>query len=347
MQITFDPLNEDEANFVARIVSKSVLKIPAMTKEQTSAIVRSLGEHLGVIVEDDGTRPVLAHADRPDVGATPEVPLAPSAAPLPPDAPSFAAVDLFPTVPAAPTASVPPAPPVPQPLAAAVPPAPPAPSAPAAPASPASAVELDKNGLPWDERIHAGTKAKNADGSWRQRRGLNDEALVKRVEAELRQLVANNATSAAPLAAANGSASTAVVTSTPSTAPVPSPTPTSTVSAPNAPPAPAAATASVPPPPVTPAGPPAVPAPPVPAGVIPPAPSVATPASTPVPPIDFAKLLDMMTKAIASQRLTEEQIDAELIAEGTDKTKLGLLVGDKDKTQSIGARLWNLLGGVV
>lgn len=345
MQITFDPLVQSEAEFVAHILRGQPAVTNITMPDRAAALTH--------------VTKVLAHADRPDVGtdlppvgptiaqlqATGHLPA--SAAPLPPDAPSFAAVDLFPTVPAAPTASVPPAPPVPQPPAAAVPPAPPAPSAPAAPASPASAVELDKNGLPWDERIHAGTKAKNADLSWRQRRGLNDPALVKRVEAELRQLVANNATSAAPLAVASGSASTAVVTSTPNTAPVPSPTPTSTVSAPNVPPAPAAATASVPPPPVTPAGPPAVPAPPVPAGVIPPAPSVAIQASTPVPPIDFAKLLDMMTKAIASQRLTEEQIDAELIAEGTDKTKLGLLVGDKDKTQAIGARLWNLLGGVV
>lgn len=308
MQITFDPLNEDEANFVARIVSRAAERISIQTPIIT-----------------------LAHADRPDVGATPEVPLAPSATPLPPDAPSFAAVDLFPTVPAVPTASVPPVPPVPQPPAATVPPAPPAPSAPAAPANHA---DLDKNGLPWDERIHAGTKAKNADGSWRSRRGLNDEGLVKRVEAELRQLVANNATSAAPLASTASGATPA--SPAPAVAPPVPPVP-----------APAAATANVPPPPVTPAGPSAVPAPPVPVGVIPPAPSAATPASTPVPPIDFAKLLDMMTKAIASQRLTEDQVDVELQAEGIDKTKIGLLVADKDKTQAIGARLWNLLGGVV
>lgn len=346
MQITFDPLNEDEANFVAHIVSRAATRVEIQTPDRAAALAH--------------VNKVLAHADRPDVGANPPAsePLtgeqlraaygeSPSAAPLPPDAPSFAAVDLFPSVPGVPTASLPPAPPVPQPPAAAVPPAPPAPSAPAAPASPAGVVDLDKNGLPWDERIHAGTKAKNADGSWRQRRGLNDEALVKRVEAELRQLVANNATSAAPLSTgATSAAAPALPSSTTADAPA-NASPVTVPVAPPVPPVPAVATASVPPPPVTPAGPSAVPAPPVPAGVIPPAPSVATPASTPVPPIDFAKLLDVMTKAIASQRLTEEQIDAELIAEGTDKTKLGLLVGDKDKTQAIGARLWNLLGGVV
>lgn len=43
----------------------------------------------------------------------------------------------------------------------------------------------DVNGLPWDERIHSGTKALNADGTWRTKRGV-DKALVASVEAELR-----------------------------------------------------------------------------------------------------------------------------------------------------------------
>lgn len=49
-------------------------------------------------------------------------------------------------------------------------------------------VELDKHGLPWDGRIHAGTKRKNADGSWAAKRGV-DPALVAGVEAELRQVM--------------------------------------------------------------------------------------------------------------------------------------------------------------
>lgn len=44
---------------------------------------------------------------------------------------------------------------------------------------------IDANGLPWDERIHSGTKALNADGTWRTKRGV-DKALVAEVEAELR-----------------------------------------------------------------------------------------------------------------------------------------------------------------
>lgn len=42
----------------------------------------------------------------------------------------------------------------------------------------------DKNSLPWDERIHAGTKALNADGTWKKRRGV-DDATVTAVTAEL------------------------------------------------------------------------------------------------------------------------------------------------------------------
>ena len=40
------------------------------------------------------------------------------------------------------------------------------------------------DGFPWDERIHAGTKAKLKDGTWRQKRGV-DPALVEQVKAEL------------------------------------------------------------------------------------------------------------------------------------------------------------------
>jgi hypothetical protein len=46
--------------------------------------------------------------------------------------------------------------------------------------------ERDARGLPWDERIHSGgDNRKNADGTWRKRRGVADD-LVAQVEAELR-----------------------------------------------------------------------------------------------------------------------------------------------------------------
>ena len=49
--------------------------------------------------------------------------------------------------------------------------------------------EVDKSGLPWDGRIHASTKAKNADNSWRYKRGL-DAAVLAQVERELKALMA-------------------------------------------------------------------------------------------------------------------------------------------------------------
>ena len=44
---------------------------------------------------------------------------------------------------------------------------------------------LDSEGLPWDARIHASTKALVADGSWRKKRGV-DDATVAQVTAELK-----------------------------------------------------------------------------------------------------------------------------------------------------------------
>lgn len=47
-----------------------------------------------------------------------------------------------------------------------------------------TAPEVDSSGLQYDERIHSGTKAKNKDGSWKQRRGV-DDATIAAVESEL------------------------------------------------------------------------------------------------------------------------------------------------------------------
>lgn len=91
--------------------------------------------------------------------------------------------------------------------------------------------ELDSAGLPWDERIHSGSKKKNADGKWKLRKNV-DEALVKAVEAETR-----NATGEVPAFLRNQPAPAAPVTA-PAIAPatlVASATPP----APAAPPAPA------------------------------------------------------------------------------------------------------------
>lgn len=43
----------------------------------------------------------------------------------------------------------------------------------------------DTAGLPWDERIHSATQGVNKDGTWRYRRGIEDDK-IKAVEKELR-----------------------------------------------------------------------------------------------------------------------------------------------------------------
>ena len=49
--------------------------------------------------------------------------------------------------------------------------------------------ELDKNGFPWDPRIHSGSKGKNQDGSWKSLRNV-DKSIVPVIEAELRARMA-------------------------------------------------------------------------------------------------------------------------------------------------------------
>lgn len=116
--------------------------------------------------------------------------------------------------------------------AAAAPQVPGVPSAPAAPANPANAgVTLDKEGIPHDPRIHSQPPSINkGDGMWRAKKGLNDAALVSRVKAELKALMA------LPPGATGAATST---TAAPSVAPVAPPAPAAPP-APVAPPAPAA-----------------------------------------------------------------------------------------------------------
>lgn len=103
------------------------------------------------------------------VPGAPLLPLAPSSAPSPAGAKTSA------SAPAAAPASIPP----PPSAASAVP------SPPPAAATPAPAAAVDAKGLPWDERIHASSRAKIADGSWRMKRGVQSH-VVEAVEAELR-----------------------------------------------------------------------------------------------------------------------------------------------------------------
>jgi hypothetical protein len=65
--------------------------------------------------------------------------------------------------------TVPAAPPVTSPMPPSAPlSAPPPPTAVATPPP----VELDVRGIPWDDRIHSGGRAKNKDGTWRNKRGV-------------------------------------------------------------------------------------------------------------------------------------------------------------------------------
>lgn len=45
-------------------------------------------------------------------------------------------------------------------------------------------IDLDSEGIPWDKRIHAGSKAKVKAGTWRTKKGL-DPAVLAQVKAEL------------------------------------------------------------------------------------------------------------------------------------------------------------------
>ncbi|MGJ0509082.1 MAG: hypothetical protein ACR652_18565 [Methylocystis sp.] len=83
-----------------------------------------------------------------------------------------------------------PAPPVATPESAAVPVVPQTPA-------PAPGVELDKNGLPWDNRIHSREKTKTKDGAWKYKRGVADNVIAD-VEQELRAVMAVPAVPAPP-----------------------------------------------------------------------------------------------------------------------------------------------------
>lgn len=154
-------------------------------------------------------------------------------------------------------------------------------------------VEVDKSGLPWDGRIHSGPadkKPKNADGTWRKKRGATDDE-VAAVEAELRAALnapAPAAIPAPPVAAVPVAEVPAV--------PVPL--------APAVPVAPVAAAAPVPAaPPSTPA--PAAPVPTPPAAATASGPAVAATANE-APATTFAELMRKVTTRQAAGVLTVE-----------------------------------------
>lgn len=72
--------------------------------------------------------------------------------------------------------------------------------APAGSTNPAPAgVELDTEGLPWDVRIHSGSKEKIANGTWKLKRGVaQQEVWLNQIKDELRRALGNAPAAAAP-----------------------------------------------------------------------------------------------------------------------------------------------------
>lgn len=90
----------------------------------------------------------------------------------------------------------------------------------------AANVERDKNGIPWDARIHASTKTKNADGTWTRRRNTPDETF-NAVMHELRGANTTRTMEAAGALVPPPPPST--VPAPPTASPAPSPTPAAAV----------------------------------------------------------------------------------------------------------------------
>jgi hypothetical protein len=160
-----------------------------------SAALDADAAHLNAVFGQGAAGPTLG-----DVGLAPAAAFGGSPSPLPHGAmpaPFTAGAAPSSTVPAAtPTLTVPgnvPAPPAPN-----VAPIPLAPIAAPQTANHAGGVELDKDGFPWDARIHAESKARIADGTWRKKRNL-DPTVKATVEAELRQLMGAPAAPLAPV----------------------------------------------------------------------------------------------------------------------------------------------------
>lgn len=104
-----------------------------------------------------------------------------------------------------------------------LPAAPPANVAPPAAHPTVNLAMVDSGGFPWDGRIHAGSRATIANGTWRKKQKL-DQAFVDQVEAELRQLMgAPSAPPAPPNAFVSSPPPAGAVAGLPSAAPVPPP----------------------------------------------------------------------------------------------------------------------------
>lgn len=313
MNITFDPMTEAAA--VRRMLDALL--------DQNVTIGRA--ERIQLLTKEPAFPPI-------DAPAAPA-----SAVPLPPAAPSTAAADVFPTAPEVPTPGAVTPPPVPVPPVPSVP----TPDAPSAPAGATSPAAVDKNGLPWDERIHSGSKEKNKDGSWRQRRGTEPD-YVTQIENELRAAlrvvplpptVPNAVAPAVPIPEAPAIPVTvpaAPIATAPATGTATPPSPaTAAPEVPNAAPASSAApTAPIPTPPV----------PPVPTA----------PAST-ATPISFAQVMTKVTELHRAGKVVDADVHGALAAVGLGPNEIGKLAKQDEATaghrQTVATILDDIAGG--
>lgn len=168
-------------------------------------------------------------------------------------------------------------------------------------ATPSNGVDLDADGLPWDERIHAGSKTKTTKGVWTAKRGVNDGAFIAKVKAELRALMAIPAAPAAP----------------PAQAQIPMP--------PAAPPAPivtaAGAAVGLPVAPLPPGSPEAALAATVQAPPVPPSAAAVTLGAY-AGPATFPDLITVFTPAMSQGRLTTEMLNEACNAAGVPSLPL-------------------------
>jgi len=218
--------------------SKAVAAVDALAAHTHAAglpgaVTQALDPEIAQLVKEDGEFQASVAFGGPQPDAMAAVAFGGAQSPLPPGAvaaPSTAVAVPFSTAPAATTVTTSAAT-----LSAPVPNASTDPSAGAPTAlgaasmTPANGVELDSKGLPWDGRIHAESKGKIADGTWRNKRNL-DAALKAQVEAELRQVMG---AAPAPLAQGVAPAPTPVSVAASTTVP---PAPTGAVPQPVAPP---------------------------------------------------------------------------------------------------------------
>lgn len=172
--------------------------------------------------------------------------------------------------------------------------------------------ELDVDGYPWDERIHASGRSKTAGGQWRKRRGTAP-ARVAQVEAELRNKIASIAVAANP---------TLTVTPAPLTVPPPP-----------------AASGPLPPPPE-----PSF-VPPAPAQTILTATIAAPPATPPTPATptgrSFDELMALVTDVVVGELVSEEDVMALVKAQGLKE-----LADLADADPATVAAVYNAIEGV-